>query len=208
MKENQRRFVQQVLIFKSLLILVTVLEFPTPPGKCKLAVHRRHMEAFLFNHLAEVDMKTLLAAVACIPLLVACNNRDDATTATTSTTAPVAAAPADTTTTSPVATQTAETAPVTATMPDSVSGTSGTSDTGSSGSSGSSGASGSSGSSGSSAAGATAASGDGTYVVDKGDTLWSIAQKNGISHGNLATWNNIDDPRELQIGRKLTLTAP
>lgn len=46
------------------------------------------------------------------------------------------------------------------------------------------------------------------YVVDKGDTLWDIAERNGISHGDLAKWNNINDPRELQIGRELRLTAP
>jgi len=46
------------------------------------------------------------------------------------------------------------------------------------------------------------------YVVDKGDTLWDIAEKNSINHGDLAKWNNINDPRELQVGRKLRLTAP
>jgi len=61
---------------------------------------------------------------------------------------------------------------------------------------------------GASGAGATEGSGDGMYVVEKGDTLWNIAEKNGISHGNLAEWNNVNDPRELQVGRKLRLTAP
>jgi len=63
-------------------------------------------------------------------------------------------------------------------------------------------------SSGSSAAGATEGSGGGMYVVNRGDTLWNIAEKNGISHGDLAKWNNINDPRELQVGRELRLTAP
>lgn len=48
----------------------------------------------------------------------------------------------------------------------------------------------------------------GTYMIEKGDTLWSIAEKNGIKHGDLAKWNNINDPRELQVGRKLMLSAP
>lgn len=46
------------------------------------------------------------------------------------------------------------------------------------------------------------------YVVEKGDTLWNIAEKNAISHGDLAKWNNINDPRELQVSRELRLTAP
>ena len=61
---------------------------------------------------------------------------------------------------------------------------------------------------GASVAGATEGSGDGMYVVEKGDTLWNIAEKNGISHGNLAKWNNVNDPRELQVGKRLRLTAP
>lgn len=48
----------------------------------------------------------------------------------------------------------------------------------------------------------------GTYMVTAGDTLWSIAEKNGIAHGDLAKWNDIDDPRELRIGRTLVLSAP
>ena len=125
-------------------------------------------------------MKTLLIAVACVSVLAACKNDAPAPV----TTAPVVVVPADTTTaTLAPATQITETAP--ATTPASVSG-----------------------SSGSSVAGATEGSGDGTYVVDKGDTLWDIAEKNGISHGDLAKWNNVNDPRELQVGRKLSLTAP
>ena len=63
-------------------------------------------------------------------------------------------------------------------------------------------------SSGSSVAGATQGAGDGMYMVDKGDTLWNIAERNGIPHGDLAKWNDISDPRQLQVGRKLRLTAP
>jgi len=46
------------------------------------------------------------------------------------------------------------------------------------------------------------------YVVNKGDTLWDIAEKNGISHGDLAKWNNVNDPKDLQVGQKLRLSAP
>ena len=97
------------------------------------------------------------------------------------TTAPVVVVPADTMTATPAATL-APAAQITETAPASVSG--------------------------SSVAGASEGSGDGIYVVGKGDTLWDIAEKNGISHGDLAKWNNVNDPRELQVGRKLSLTAP
>ena len=138
-------------------------------------------------------MKTLLVAFACIPLLAACK-KDEPVPVTT---APAVVAPADTSMSTPVDTtppapQATETAPAaTATTPAPTADTSGTSAT-----------------SGSSLAGATQGSGGGMYVVDKGDTLWGIAQKNGISHGDLAKWNNINDPRELQVGRELMLSAP
>lgn len=135
------------------------------------------------------DMKTLLTAFACIPLLAACK-KDDPVPVTP---APVVVVPADTTTATPAATvppatENTEASPATATTPAPVSG--------------------SSGSSGSSAAGATEGSGDSMYVVETGDTLWDIAEKNAINHGDLAKWNNINDPRELQVGRKLRLSAP
>lgn len=137
-------------------------------------------------------MKTLLIAAACIPLLAACN-KDVPTPETTApavevpaataTEPPAAALPPATESTEPTATTTT---PVTASTPAPAAGVE---------------------SSGASLAGATQGSG-GTYVVDKGDTLWSIAEKNGIGHGNLAKWNNIDDPRDLRVGQKLTLSAP
>jgi LysM repeat protein len=131
----------------------------------------------------EVDMKTLLTALACIPLLVACNkDAPEPVTPAPVATPPVASAPVEAPT--PAAVLVPE-APATETTPAA-----------------------SSSASGSSAAGMTASGGEGTYVVDKGDTLWSIAEKNNIQHGDLAKWNNINDPRELQIGRKLTLSAP
>lgn len=131
-----------------------------------------------FNQLIEVDMKTLLTAFACVTLLAACNKDEPAPIAAE----PVVAAPGDTMTTTPAA------SPPPATQATEAAPVSG--------------------SSGSSSAGAMEGSGGNTYVVDKGDTLWGIAQKNGVSHGDLAKWNNINDPRELQVGRELKLTAP
>lgn len=124
-------------------------------------------------------MKTLLTAIACISLLAACKKEVPAPVVV----APVVAVPATPAATAPTETPTTEVAPAAASAP-------------------------ASGSSGSSVAGATAGSGDGMYVVEKGDTLWDIADKNAISHGDLAKWNNIADPKELQVGRKLRLTAP
>lgn len=46
------------------------------------------------------------------------------------------------------------------------------------------------------------------YIVAKGDTLYSIAKKNGLDYRDLAKWNKIKDPRRLRIGQELTLTAP
>lgn len=145
------------------------------------AVHCHHAMAYLFNQRIEVDMKTVLTVIACVSLLAACNKDEPAPVAAE----PVVATPAETTTATPAATQDTEVAPTTAGTPASGAG-----------------------SSGSSSAGATEGSGGGMYVVDKGDTLWGIAEKNGISHGDLAKWNNINDPKELQVGRELRLTAP
>jgi len=48
----------------------------------------------------------------------------------------------------------------------------------------------------------------GKYLVAKGDTLYSIAKKNGLNHRDLAKWNNLKDPRRLRVGQELRLTAP
>lgn len=133
-------------------------------------------------------MKTLLIAFACIPLLVACKKEIPDTTPVPAATPPAAAAPGDTPTGTAAAsmspaTETPGPAPAPATTPGN-------------------------GAAGSSTAGAAQGSGDGMYVVGKGDTLYGIAEKNGINHGDLAKWNEIDNPRQLQVGRKLRLTAP
>ena len=52
------------------------------------------------------------------------------------------------------------------------------------------------------------AAGEGTYVVKKGDTLYSIARINGISLDELMLWNNISDPTKLQVGVTLQITTP
>jgi lipoprotein NlpD len=45
-----------------------------------------------------------------------------------------------------------------------------------------------------------------TYTVRKGDTLYSIAQSNGVSQKDLAEWNNIQDPAAIQVGQQLLLS--
>lgn len=54
---------------------------------------------------------------------------------------------------------------------------------------------------------ATPASRDATHVVRSGETLWSIAKRNGIDPEALATANSIDDADSLVIGQKLVLPA-
>lgn len=129
-------------------------------------------------------MKKLLTAVACISLLAACKKDEPVAVATVPVEMPAATTTAAPPASLPPATQESELASRMTTTPDVSS------------------------SSGSSVAGATQGAGDGMYRVDKGDTLWNIAQRNGIRHGDLAKWNDIDDPRELQVGRQLSLTAP
>ncbi|MDT3678192.1 MAG: LysM domain-containing protein [Burkholderiaceae bacterium] len=46
------------------------------------------------------------------------------------------------------------------------------------------------------------------YTIRRGDTLASIAKKHGLDAKDLARWNGIDDPRRLQIGQKIRLSAP
>lgn len=124
------------------------------------------------------DMKKLLTVMACVALLSACTKEEPALVATE----PAVVVPVEAPTvvaTVPPTTGNAEVVSATVT-----------------------------GALGASVAGATEGSGDGMYVVEKGDTLWNIAEKNGISHGNLAKWNNVNHPRELQVGKQLRLTAP
>ncbi|MFZ5558821.1 MAG: peptidoglycan DD-metalloendopeptidase family protein [Pseudomonadota bacterium] len=48
----------------------------------------------------------------------------------------------------------------------------------------------------------------GTYVVKKGDTLYSIALEQGVDHRELARLNGIADPSALAVGRVLSIPAP
>ncbi len=47
-----------------------------------------------------------------------------------------------------------------------------------------------------------------TYVVQKGDTLISIAFQNGLDYRELALWNNIENPNVIKLGDILRLTPP
>lgn len=46
------------------------------------------------------------------------------------------------------------------------------------------------------------------YIVQKGDTLYSIALNHGIDQKDLAQWNNIQDPGAIHIGQQLSLSSP
>ena len=49
---------------------------------------------------------------------------------------------------------------------------------------------------------------DGTYMVQPGDTLFSIAAAFGRDVKDLARWNNIDDPSRLRVGQTLRVVPP
>jgi membrane-bound lytic murein transglycosylase D len=44
-----------------------------------------------------------------------------------------------------------------------------------------------------------------TYVIKKGDTLWSIANEMGVNIGALSRWNNLHPEKKLQPGTKLKI---
>ena len=46
------------------------------------------------------------------------------------------------------------------------------------------------------------------HVIQKGDTLISIALQNGLDYRELAAWNNIENPNVIKLGETLRLTAP
>jgi len=46
------------------------------------------------------------------------------------------------------------------------------------------------------------------YIVQKGDTLYSIAFLNGLDYRDVADWNHLDNPAAIQIGQSLQLHIP
>ena len=46
----------------------------------------------------------------------------------------------------------------------------------------------------------------GTYVVKRGDTLYSIALELGVDYRDLARWNRIEDPSKLRVGQALQVS--
>ena len=42
-----------------------------------------------------------------------------------------------------------------------------------------------------------------TYVIQDGDTLWSIAQQFGITVEDIVSVNNLDNPDELPVGQEI-----
>jgi lipoprotein NlpD len=56
-------------------------------------------------------------------------------------------------------------------------------------------------------AGAAAAQ-RGSYIVKRGDTLFSIALEHGVDYRDLARWNKLDDPSKIRIGQALSVSAP
>jgi lipoprotein NlpD len=46
------------------------------------------------------------------------------------------------------------------------------------------------------------------YTVTKGDTLYSIAFRNGLDYHDLADWNGIGRDYTIHLGQRLRLTAP
>jgi lipoprotein NlpD len=49
---------------------------------------------------------------------------------------------------------------------------------------------------------------DGSYLVKKGDTLYSIALENGADYRDVAAWNRLSDPTKIQVGQVLRVTPP
>ncbi len=52
-----------------------------------------------------------------------------------------------------------------------------------------------------------AAAGD-ELVVQRGDTLWDLARRHGVSVAELAAWNRIGNPSLIRVGQRLVLEPP
>jgi lipoprotein NlpD len=55
---------------------------------------------------------------------------------------------------------------------------------------------------------APATAAEGTYVVKKGDTLYSIALEHGADYREVAAWNRLDDPTKISVGQVLRVVPP
>jgi lipoprotein NlpD len=47
-----------------------------------------------------------------------------------------------------------------------------------------------------------------TYVVKRGDTLFSIALDQGLDYKELASWNSLDNPNVIRVGQELRIKPP
>jgi lipoprotein NlpD len=47
-----------------------------------------------------------------------------------------------------------------------------------------------------------------TYIVKKGDTLYSIALEHGADYREVAQWNGLTDPTKLDVGQRLRVRPP
>ena len=47
-----------------------------------------------------------------------------------------------------------------------------------------------------------------TYVVRRGDTLYSIALEHGADFRELTRWNKLEDPAKIRVGQELRVRAP
>jgi LysM repeat protein len=47
-----------------------------------------------------------------------------------------------------------------------------------------------------------------THTVVPGDTLYSIAEDNGVKLEDVVAWNGIEDPSRIVVGQEIRLTAP
>ncbi len=47
-----------------------------------------------------------------------------------------------------------------------------------------------------------------THLVQRGETLYSIAFRYGLDHSTLARWNGLDDPNLIRVGQRLRLQPP
>jgi lipoprotein NlpD len=54
----------------------------------------------------------------------------------------------------------------------------------------------------------TPSAAEGTYVVKKGDTLYSIALEHGADYREVAAWNRLSDPTKINVGQVLRVTPP